>query len=92
MRNAKSMEPVDLQAEVKMLRNAISRLYQQSQELDDIDDQRRILGALGLAINRLCTLIKAQSGDGRQDEKAYRAAEALAQALDEVAREWDASE
>ena len=89
----KYKDPIDLQAEVRMLRHAIQRLYQQSQDLDDIDDQTRTLGALGLATNRLCNLLKAQGGgDVRQDEKARRAAEALAQALEEVVREWEVAE
>ncbi len=86
--------PVDIQAEIVMLLGAILRLYLRSQDVDDVDELRRTLGALGLSATRLAGLLKTHKqiggnevGDSGGDDVANDVAATISQTISQTMQE-----
>jgi len=86
MKTEQKPEPVDLGAEIEMLRGAISRLYQRTECLDDVDELTRALGALGLSATRLAGLLRVQKllGGSNADSVAATISQAISETMQEM--------
>ena len=75
---------MDLDEEIVMLRNATQQTFSLANQVDDIDQAIKVLGALGLASIRTSRLLKSQKelGDGDQ------ALSVVSNAINEVLKEW----
>jgi uncharacterized protein YwlG (UPF0340 family) len=85
MKKEKKTEPEDIQAEIEMLRGLIGRLYRRTEDLEDIDELTRALGALGLSSTRLSGLLRVQKLLGGSNSDAV--AQAISQAISETMQE-----
>ena len=74
-----------LDDEIAMLRTATNRIFQLANQVEDIDQAIKALGALGLASIRTSRLLKAQKelGNGEQ------ALSVISAAIKEVLKEWE---
>jgi uncharacterized protein YjcR len=75
---------MDLDEEIVMLRNATQQTFSLANQVDDIDQAIRALGALGLASIRTSRLLKSQKEIGNGDN----ALSAVSNAINEVLKEW----
>lgn len=75
---------MDLDEEIVMLRNATQQTFSLANQVDDIDQAIRVLGALGLASIRTSRLLKSQKEIGNGDN----ALSAVSNAINEVLKEW----
>jgi len=75
---------MNLEEEIVMLRNATQNTFNLANQVDDIDQAIKVLGALGLASIRTSRLLKSQKelGDGDQ------ALSVVSNAINEVLKEW----
>ena len=75
---------MNLEEEIVMLRNATQNTFILANQVDDIDQAIKVLGALGQASIRTSRLLKSQKelGDGDQ------ALSVLSNAINEVLKEW----
>jgi uncharacterized protein YjcR len=74
----------NLEEEIAMLRTATQKAFELADQVDDIDQSIKALGALGLAAIRTSRLLKAQKdmGNGDQADSAVRTA------IQDVLKEW----
>lgn len=75
---------MDLDEEIVMLRNATQQTFSLANQVDDIDQAIKVLGALGLASIRTSRLLKSQKEIGNGDN----ALSAVSNAINEVLKEW----
>jgi hypothetical protein len=75
----------NLDHEITMLRTATLRTFQLANQVDDIDQAIKTLGALGLASIRTSRLLKTQKELGNGDQ----ALTIISAAINEVLKEWD---
>lgn len=75
---------MDLDEEIVMLRNATQQTFSLANQVDDIDQAIRVLGALGLASIRTSRLLKSQKEIGNGDNVLS----AVSNAINEVLKEW----
>jgi uncharacterized protein YjcR len=85
--NAKDLEGIlstSLEDEIAMLRIATQRTFEIANQIDDVDQVVKALGALGLASIRTSRLLKAQKELGNGDQ----ALSAISAAINAVLKEW----
>ena len=75
---------MDLDEEIVMLRNATQQTFSLANQVDDIDQAIRVLGALGLASIRTSRLLKSQKEIGNGDQ----AFSVVSNILKEILKEW----
>jgi hypothetical protein len=75
-----------LENEISMLRVATRRFFEIASQTQELDEAAMALRTLALAAGRLATLARTQDQIGR---KAEQSLDAIAQALQEVADEWE---
>ncbi len=85
--NAEDLEGIfstSLEEEIAMLRVATQWTFNLANQVDDIDQAIKALGALGLASIRTSRLLKSQKELGNGDQ----ALSAISTAINEVLKEW----
>ncbi len=85
--DAKDLEGIlstSLEDEITMLRIATQRAFELANQVNDIEQVIKALGALGLASIRTSRLLKVQKELGNGDQ----ALSALSVAINEVLKEW----
>lgn len=75
---------MSLEEEIAMLRTATQKTFELANQVDDIEQAIKALGALGLASIRTSRLLKSQKELGNGDE----ALSALTTAINDVLKEW----
>jgi hypothetical protein len=73
-----------LDEEINMLRVVIRRVFNMTDQVDDVQDAVKTLGALGMAATRLARLLEAQKNLGQGDETT----EVLSEVLTGLLKEW----